>query len=290
MKSLTIPSTFVPSLAGAAITTILWLIASTPAQAETSTSTNQFQIAYFYPEDPKLKPFEDLVEKYRILEQAQNVLSFLRLPQPILLRFAQCNSENAWYDPHERTVTFCYELVRQIQNYAPKRVQKGVSREDAIIGSIVFSLLHEIGHAVIDQLEIPVLGRQEDAADMIAAHTLLKLPAPLPRRMVSGAAWMWGKEARSEEPDRGDLADVHSLSSQRFFNLLCLAYGSDPTTFSLVTDYLPSDRATGCKLEYKSMEFAIQKLFGGHVDRALLVELRQHYEAARGQAASGGTK
>ena len=80
---------------------------------------------------------------------------------------------------------------------------------------------------------------------------------------------MWGQEARREKPDKGDLADVHSLSSQRFFNLLCLAYGSDAGTFAFVKRELPSDRAAGCGREFQRLTFSISKLFAGRMDIAL---------------------
>jgi hypothetical protein len=296
------------SRAGVATAAVLWLAASapaqaqsnTPTQAETSPSTNQIQIAYLPSDSPKLKPLEAMLKDHNVLEEMQSSLSFVQLPRPLLLRFAQCNDENAWYDPVEYTVTFCYEQVRHIQNIAPKRAQNGIERQDVIMGSVAFTFLHEVGHALIHMLELPVLGRQEDAADMLAAHMLLKLDAPLPRRFVGGAAWMWGAEARREKPDRGDLADVHSLSSQRFFNLLCMAYGSDPTTFSMVTRYLPSERMRTCWSEFKLTEFAIKKLLEGHIDHDALEAMRQQLlrsitlkrqrMKSPGSAASGDTR
>ena len=34
-----------------------------------------------------------------------------------------------------------------------------------VVGNMLFVLLHEIGHAAITQMDLPVLGRPEDAAD-----------------------------------------------------------------------------------------------------------------------------
>ena len=34
-----------------------------------------------------------------------------------------------------------------------------------VVGNMLFTVTHEIGHAVIGQMELPVLGREEDAAD-----------------------------------------------------------------------------------------------------------------------------
>ncbi len=258
-----------------AMAAVLWLGAAAPAQAQTGPqpqtgpSVNRVQIAYLRPDSPALKPFEALVKENHVLERIQRSMSFVELPRPLLIRFAQCNDEDAWYDSNENTVTFCYELVRRFQNIAPKGTRAGVTRQDAILGSVYFSLFHEIGHAAIDMLEWPVLGREEDAADMLAAYAILTVDKPWSERLVRGAASMWEQEARRERPDRGALADVHSLSSQRFFNLLCLAYGSDPITFSSVKRDLPSERAAGCGREFKRLKSSISKLFEGRIDIAL---------------------
>jgi hypothetical protein len=257
------------AIAGVAMAAVLWLGASAPAHAQTSPAGNRIQIAYLYPDSPALKPFEALVKENQVLERIQRSLSFVELPRPLLIRFAQCNDENAWYDPEAHTISFCYELVRQFQNIAPKGARAGVTRQDAILGPVYFSLFHEIGHAVIDLLQWPVLGREEDAADMLAAYAMLTVDKPWRERLVRGAAWMWGQEARREKADRGALADVHSLSSQRFFNLLCLAYGSDASTFAFVKRDLPSHRAAGCGREFQRLTFSISKLFEGRVDIAL---------------------
>src|SRR3954454_13912300 len=37
-----------------------------------------------------------------------------------------------------------------------------------VIGNTLFTLTHELGHAVISEFRLPVLGREEDAADAFA--------------------------------------------------------------------------------------------------------------------------
>ena len=115
----------VNAIAGLAMAAVLWLGAS--AHAQTSSAANRIQIAYLYPDSPALKPFEALVKEHEVLEKVQRSMSFIELPRPLLLRFAQCNDDNAWYDPDEHTVTFCYELVRHIQNIAPKSLTRNGS-------------------------------------------------------------------------------------------------------------------------------------------------------------------
>jgi hypothetical protein len=70
---------------------------------------------------------------------------------------------NAWYD--DEVITVCYELLADILKSAPAQdLPIGVSRADTVIGPVLAVFLHETGHAVFNMLQIPVLGREEDAA------------------------------------------------------------------------------------------------------------------------------
>ena len=44
-----------------------------------------------------------------------------------------------------------------------------------IIGNTLFVLTHELGHGLINEFNMPVLGREEDAADSFAIVTALKM-------------------------------------------------------------------------------------------------------------------
>ena len=55
-------------------------------------------------------------------------------------------------------------------------------------GRVVEVFLHEIAHGLFDLLKIPVLGREEDAADQVAAYVLVSLGEQNARSTVAGAA------------------------------------------------------------------------------------------------------
>src|SRR5918911_4204542 len=112
----------------------LWLTTPAPTQAQTSPTDNNFQIAYYQPIDPVFEPIHAWVMERQILERMRDALSFIKLPRPLPLRFAQCNDENAWYSYQEHNVTFCYELVRHIQKIAPKKTHEGVNLQDTVAG------------------------------------------------------------------------------------------------------------------------------------------------------------
>ena len=55
-----------------------------------------------------------------------------------------------------------------------KRAGAEIDAEQAefVLGNVIFVLFHEIGHALVSEFELPVLGREEDAVDRFATFLL----------------------------------------------------------------------------------------------------------------------
>ena len=70
-------------------------------------------------------------------------------------------------------------------------------------------------------------------------------------------------------------ADEHGTPAQRFYNLLCIAYGAEADLFADVVKegYLPKDRAEGCKGEYWQVRKAFQRLISPHIDLTMAREI-----------------
>ena len=54
---------------------------------------------------------------------------------------------------------------------------KGVTVRRGVVSAVQFVLAHEIGHAIIHEFRLPVLGKEEDAADSFAAYLLTANPS-----------------------------------------------------------------------------------------------------------------
>ena len=143
----------------------------------------------------------------------------------------------------------------------------GVTPIDAIVGPLVDTGLHEFGHALFDMLQLPVLGREEDAADQVSAYIMLQLGKVEARRLIGGVAYAYKAEAdgATAPPTMTSFADVHGTPAQRFYNVLCIAYGADKHLFGddiVEKGYLPKDRAGDCESEYRQAAHAYEKLIG----------------------------
>jgi hypothetical protein len=137
---------------------------------------------------------------------------------------------------------------------------KGLSPADRkgfiefVAGNMLFVLLHEMGHAVVAELRIPVLGKDEDAADAFAATRLIRLQNGFSEQVVAEAAkgWFMSDRRDKKEGDAVPYYDEHGLDLQRAYQFVCYLVGADPEKFRALADEtkLPKDRQTSCKNDY----------------------------------------
>ena len=182
------------------------------------------------------------------------------VPTEVILTSAPCGQPNAFYvpdsDANQPHILLCSELidtaVRQAQNLTPPG--EGVI---AIVSPLLFSVFHEVGHALIDVLDLPILGQEEDAADQLAVLMLNEEPV-----MAMLAAQQRNRTTRGFSPQI--LADAHDLDQQRFYNIHCWIYGADPLTRGYIVEGsgLPPERARRCQGEFDQLRSAWERLLG----------------------------
>jgi putative metallopeptidase DUF4344 len=232
----------------------------------------QIDIEYAEAKSAALQPVHGLIVQARTLEKIRDLLAPLRLPRRLLIKTDTCGEANAWYESD--TITVCYEYLDEFWKNVPARPTTfGIAPIDALVGPTIDLFLHEVGHAVFDYWGTPVLGREEDAADQFSAFIMLKFEKADARRLIMGNAYQYKSDVRSSfvVGSLRKFSDVHGTPAQRYYNVLCLAYGADQELFAdFVTEgLLPRDRADGCKDEYRQVANAFEKLVRPNVDQAL---------------------
>jgi putative metallopeptidase DUF4344 len=247
---------------------------------------NRVAVAYVPPKNPDFQELYLLLSGRLALEKIQGILSPLRLPEELTIKTAECGKVNAWYsrENSKPTVTICYELLKHILESLPKETTSaGFTPDDAAIGQFVWFSLHEAGHAVFDIFEVPIFGNEEDAADNFATYIMLQNQMSEARRLIGGAAWAWWAYMADYKRDPvvqvrlEGFASDHGLPQERFYNLLCLAYGADPVMFDDLPQvgYLPPTRAPRCKREYKKLADAFHKEISPHIDQDMAKRVLQ---------------
>jgi hypothetical protein len=139
-------------------------------------------------------------------------------------------------------------------------------RIEFVAGNIVFVMMHEFSHLIIEDFDVPVLGNSEDAADTLAAVSLIRADRVRPERdfhliriLLTAAdanRILWQSGLEKDNP--AVYLARHPLSVQRAARINCLAYGSDMELLEPLPEIvgLPEFRAFWCDEEYDNAEEA----------------------------------
>lgn len=130
------------------------------------------------------------------------------------------------------------------------------------------ALLHEMGHTHITEMGLPVLGREEDAADSYAVITMLKMRSTFTDNILVEAAMGWFLSALRDEKEGIKLAfyDVHGLDRQRAYQIVCLMVGSDPDKFKALADRInmPEERQSTCRGDFSNAAWSWETTLKPH--------------------------
>jgi hypothetical protein len=249
------------------------------APAATDPQPNRIRIEYVPPTSPEHQQIYQMVQERKALEKLQEIFGAFKLPADLLLRTVGCDGvSNAWYQ--RGRVSVCYEYLEDVRRMMPaETTPEGVTPGDAVAGQLFYALAHEMGHAMFDMLDIPVLGRQEDAADQFATYIMLQFGKDQARRLITGAAVSYRRFLTNPKVTAplAAFSDTHSPPATRFFNMICLAFGADRELFAdfVTKEYLPKQRAGNCRREYGEIVFAFQRLVVPHLDMSIAQRVMQ---------------
>ncbi|MBE7202128.1 MAG: hypothetical protein INR70_30585 [Parafilimonas terrae] len=108
-------------------------------------------------------------------------------------------------------------------------------------GAVLGIGVHELGHFMIGELQIPATGPEEDVADEFAAMTFIDnmkdtatrdfmIPAAL------GSAKLWWFMSEDRTDSQPPWYDEHAPDRARFGRLMCMLYGAEPGVFQSAVD------------------------------------------------------
>lgn len=193
---------------------------------------------------------------------------YIEMPIDVPIIFGDCGEENAFFDRNENRIIICNEMILLMERIFISQGMTGDDLEIAVANATFSILLHEVGHSLVHILDLPITGSEEDAVDQFSVASLMNFEDLSQDAMIHFASF-WGGLSQLTETDASQLPfwGVHSLSAQRFYNILCLTFGSDPETFGYLVEQgiLPDSRAGGCSDELDRVLYAWSRLLEEHV-------------------------
>jgi hypothetical protein len=261
---------------------------------------------YRVPESAVYAELRGRLKKRGVLEEYSRFLAPLRLPYTLRVAAGECGSADAspFYNRDAHAIVMCYEFMKWAENKAetllalqkekPEFLPMPATRGEFLTGVFVGVIMHETGHAVFDLLDVPVFGREEDAADQMAVFIALQFDKNVARTIVKGL--VYSMLVLDNPPTKAPVpsvlnpplncssdpfcaySDTHGAPAQRLYNTLCLAYGADNATFGDFVEkgWLAKERAEQCRNEYQQVKSAFAKTVYPFIDPGLMQQVLAH--------------
>lgn len=229
-------------------TSILLLCAASTA------TENLSRIIFNAPTDSTEQQIRKKLEKSDSVKDVVKLINeSFRLAAPLYIIFGA--DDGPLYDPELNSILIPYVFLEEIKSRFKKAnyASSGVSNEEASMDALMHTLFHELAHALIAMHEIPVVGKEEDAADALANILLIEYFED-GQEIVISAADLFDLESEDRETlQEEDFWDEHSLDAQRYYSGLCYVYGSDPEEYAHVAKEagFSKERAESCISEYE---------------------------------------
>lgn len=241
---------------------------ATDSTKDSNSDSGEVRVAWQEPETEEDAFGYELLTAGETEEVAASLAEAFELPNPLLVRGVNGIGSGPFYDPEDNSITLPYgfaALAFEVEaDSNPELGPEELGEQAGAINS--FILAHEFAHALIANFELPVLGKEEDAADSIATAVLLEVPEG--DTYAADAAAFWADfSGRQEPPAVADFADAHALDLQRAFAILCWVAGSSRASYEEVAELeaLPEPRLESCPGEYEQLVSSIEQELKPHL-------------------------
>ena len=187
---------------------------------------------------------------------AEGFTTSFKLPEDITIHVVN-GVVGPHYDPQDRTITLSYGFVNYTAGVLKTNFPE-LRRDDREFGKQLaavdaFILVHEFGHAFIHAFDLPVLGREEDAADAVATVFLTRAVENGAEYAFDAARFFNALSSRQRNLAPQDFFDEHSLDKQRAYSIVCWIAGSSEQSYREVARrrLLSEARQQRCPAEYQ---------------------------------------
>ena len=155
-----------------------------------------------------------------------------RLPTDVTVTLASCGRIDAFYSPAQQRIHLCDELLAYFARaFAPPEDSAAALRD-----ATLFTFLHVVGHALIQVLDLPVTGPEEEAADEVGAVFLVAGEAEDEQAVLAGSRVLFQHSRVLEPAQTVPFWALHPWTTQRYVRLRCLLYGSNPTRHAVLLE------------------------------------------------------
>jgi hypothetical protein len=259
----------------------------TTADSSSSEGTGEIRAVWQKPRGEENKVGYELLKASETRYLAKSLASAFELPNTLTIKGVNGFGGGPFYNPEDNSITLPYEFTTVVLGViAQADPEESQYESGEAVGAVdSFILAHEFAHALIHNFELPVLGREEDAADGVA--TALLLLASEGSVYAADAAEFWlNFSGRQNPPQLAEYADNHSFDRQRADNILCWIGGAEEELLVafVENEVLPESRAVSCPGEWELLRRSVEQVMEPHLQHPLNLQPGIGAEAEREKA------
>lgn len=185
------------------------------------------------------------------------------------------NPAGPFFDRTAGTIEYPWAFVTTTSELLDANGYRGADLEQAVLDATQFIVEHELGHALIDQYDLPVLGREEDAADSFAAFVAVELHDDGEKVIAATDLFAaFADTAKAAEQvtgtvaDESEFSDPHASDLSRFYTISCLVYGADTARYADVVANLglSKTRLSSCATQWRQASDSWHQVLDPHLD------------------------
>ena len=219
-------------------------------------------------EKPKNAEFDEIYE----LLQTENVLQDfiyamnerIEFPGEVTIKVVECGEDNAFYNPEDASISICYEFL---QHAIAMQDEENIPKREKLLHAAGFTFLHEMGHAIVDKLKIPITGKEENAVDELAMVILMSDTSDATYYAAIEGAMQFYRDALEEDLRKYPYYDTHAPSIERYYDMLSIIVGANPESAKEYVGKkdkfkLHPDRAETAEADYEQKLANWKKLLG----------------------------
>lgn len=165
-------------------------------------------------------------------------------PEDVTVRFSE--NDGPSYSPKENEILMSYNFIFYLATIYFESYPKA-SDEDMLTfakDATVFLFYHELAHAFIDIYNLPIVSNEETAADNLAVILALEYTDDGLNVVLDTAELFDLLDQKIKHFQEDDYWDEHALDAQRFYNILCLAYGKYPKKVKKIVHDVKNEKLT----------------------------------------------
>jgi hypothetical protein len=232
-------------------------------------AAGQIRVRYVSSQDPTVQAYENVLKQSGLLESiANDVDAAVTLPRRVTIWVQQTGSPDLVYDRAKAAIIVPVEWLVYLDTlFFRAKLAKTVPDQQALVlAATALVVHHELAHALVDQLDLPLTGSAETAAAQVET-LLVSRHAKMAAQVAKGAATLAGLDAKPHGledavVDASAYWAKHFPNKRAFDDIVCWLYGSEPDGLAGVTG--EPDLAT-CRQQFEQATAAARQLLGAHL-------------------------